>query len=204
MGERLTVVARDGGDHGLVAVAPATLDALGLGPGDFVREGRTLLKAAPADRLPESFDHSAREAFTLGETRTHEQDVLFAADQLVVSGPTNERVVAAVPDAVSLTDRDGQRLAGEQGVGLTANSHVGPTRHDLGARLRTWVKAGGPTVDSRWENAVHQQVLPPFVDTAFEERDGRPRRQVLDGVRVPGWIPARGAIWYRRPMLART
>jgi transitional endoplasmic reticulum ATPase len=55
VGERLTVVARDGGDHGLVAVAPATLDTLGLGPGDSVSlsGGReTVGRVTPDDAVP--------------------------------------------------------------------------------------------------------------------------------------------------------
>lgn len=85
------VVARSGGyvqaieGTGLIELAQETGMTLHIicRPGDFVFAGSPLLRAWPADRLSEQIEEAINERFLLGNQRTGEQDIEYAAHQLV-------------------------------------------------------------------------------------------------------------------------
>ncbi len=69
-------ISRAASEHDLV------LEVLSR-PGDFVYEGKPLLRVWPGSRLDEETETELRSAFTLGAQRSLVQDVMFPVDQLV-------------------------------------------------------------------------------------------------------------------------
>lgn len=71
-----TLLVQIARDHDLVI-------ELATRPGSFMRNDSPVAVAWPPERATDSIAHAVRESVSLGSERTHEQDVLFATDQLI-------------------------------------------------------------------------------------------------------------------------
>lgn len=119
-------------------------------PGDYVHDGRLVAEVWPASAVDEGTVRRIRDAFTLGRTRTSEQDVGFAINQLV------EVAVRALSPgindpftAVTSIDRLTSAL-----LHLMRRPRPSPFRADAHGRLR--LIAEGPGFDSLVDAALHQ------------------------------------------------
>ncbi|HLL90788.1 MAG TPA: DUF2254 family protein, partial [Tepidisphaeraceae bacterium] len=119
-------------------------------PGDFLVRGEPLLWVRPADRCRPELADAVRPLFMFGTSRTTEQDVEFAIDQMAeiavraLSPGTNDPFTA-----VTCVDWLGSALAR-----IAAGDLHSPWRHDAGGKLRIVARV---------------TTFPAYCDAAFDQ-----------------------------------